>query len=1084
MAEDLERMLLTLSADVRRFERSWERATAGVNRQSAAIEKRAQAMTKRIDAMTSTMGRGLASGLGVIAAALTTGEVLRYADAWTRAGNSLAVAGVTGRRQAALLDTLYQAAQRNGAPLEALTRLYGAAAQAQRELGASEADLIRFSEGVAVSLKVAGKSTQEASGALMQLAQALGSARVMAEEFNSINEGARPILIAVANGLDAAGGSVAKLKTLVNDGAVSNRQFFEAFLRGLPAVEAMAANATQTLAQGYTKIENALTRYIGRQDQALGASAMLSAGLNELADDFDDVADVTLKVAAVIAAALVGRAIGGMVIALGAAGVEVARLIKALVALRTAGLAAMAGTAGAAGPLGAAIGVAALVVGAFALEAQSAAQRTERLKGELRDLGLLADGAAGGAERAGEALRAMASEEIRARLAEINDELDRMQKRSWSSMFGGGPETLGDIRSSLAAITGPRQAASRQEREAARELSALVEAVVAGNMEMEDFEKRLDAIAKIKVSDRFEGILKAVRAALPYMRALAAEAERVARQSAEPVLVRRGPSEAVLAAQEFGRRSEAASFLAGELAKELRSPEQKEIDARTAELLKLAKEAGVAITEAEARAAARLEQERKADATPAKDRDPFPDGAVSTYVDNVVAAESGGNRRARNPASSATGLGQFIESTWLRLFKENFPDRAASMSRETILALRTDADISRQMIEAYARENADVLRRAGVAVNEAALHLSHFLGAGDAAKVLKAAPGTPLAGLISQASIAANPTILGGGRTVDDAIAYAERRAGGARRASGNLTADERRADSYAELIAEAERYIAMQRLEVDALGMTAQAAATLRHEQELLNAAVAAGLDLTPEQRAQLHAVAEAMAAVDVAAEQAGQRIAEVADSQQFLASGVTSVFRAMAEGGDAAEQAVNRLIESLLDASFQALLMGQGPLAALFGMVAEPGKVGGLLSLFGFDAGGYTGPGGRKEPAGVVHKGEVVWSQDDVRKAGGVGVVEALRKAGGRLPGFERGGAAGWPTLPATPRPETLAGRRDAEREPLALRGFATRDFYVRVDRLASGRAQAAKGEALKIGRDQAPNASMHFQRYGTTG
>ncbi|WP_174800679.1 phage tail length tape measure family protein [Martelella limonii] len=44
-------------------------------------------------------------------------------------------------------------------------------------------------------------------------------------------------------------------------------------------------------------------------------------------------------------------------------------------------------------------------------------------------------------------------------------------------------------------------------------------------------------------------------------------------------------------------------------------------------------------------------------------------------------------------------------------------------------------------------------------------------------------------------------------------------------------------------------------------------------------------------------------------------------------------------------------------------------------------------------YDGGGYTGPGGVHEPAGVVHKGEVVWSQLDIARAGGVQVVEAMR-------------------------------------------------------------------------------------------
>lgn len=151
-------------------------------------------------------------------------------------------------------------------------------------------------------------------------------------------------------------------------------------------------------------------------------------------------------------------------------------------------------------------------------------------------------------------------------------------------------------------------------------------------------------------------------------------------------------------------------------------------------------------------------------------------GAVRRYVDNVVKAESGGNASAKNPNSSATGVGQFIESTWLNLFKKHFPDRAQNMADATILALREDADISKALIESYARENAGILRQAGVSVNEAALQLAHFLGPQGAVSVLTAKSGTPVSQVLGQGAIAANPSILGGGATVDDVIAYAQRR--------------------------------------------------------------------------------------------------------------------------------------------------------------------------------------------------------------------------------------------------------------------------------------------------------------------
>ncbi|MFC2756982.1 tape measure protein [Propionibacterium acidifaciens] len=56
-------------------------------------------------------------------------------------------------------------------------------------------------------------------------------------------------------------------------------------------------------------------------------------------------------------------------------------------------------------------------------------------------------------------------------------------------------------------------------------------------------------------------------------------------------------------------------------------------------------------------------------------------------------------------------------------------------------------------------------------------------------------------------------------------------------------------------------------------------------------------------------------------------------------------------------------------------------------------------------FAGGGYTGPGARLQPAGVVHKGEVVWSQADVARWGGPGVVEAMRT----WRGYDKGGFVG---------------------------------------------------------------------------
>ncbi len=102
---------------------------------------------------------------------------------------------------------------------------------------------------------------------------------------------------------------------------------------------------------------------------------------------------------------------------------------------------------------------------------------------------------------------------------------------------------------------------------------------------------------------------------------------------------------------------------------------------------------------------------------------------------------------------------------------------------------------------------------------------------------------------------------------------------------------------------------------------------------------------------------------------------------------------------------------------------IMELGPIAGPLVFVAA---VAGLFALVramskGFATGGYTGDGGKYEPAGVAHKGEVIFSQDDVARNGGVAAVEAMR-FGQQLPGLGTNGARGSGSSSSIP---TISGR-----------------------------------------------------------
>ncbi|MGD9656182.1 MAG: hypothetical protein AB7U61_00845 [Methylocystis sp.] len=119
----------------------------------------------------------------------------------------------------------------------------------------------------------------------------------------------------------------------------------------------------------------------------------------------------------------------------------------------------------------------------------------------------------------------------------------------------------------------------------------------------------------------------------------------------------------------------------------------------------------------------------------------FPDQAASSLkslVDRIVTSESQGIADARNKYSSAVGLGQFINATWMELIRKHRPDLAGAMSDKEILDLRKDPELSREMTARYVEQNSSILLKKGLPVTPGSLYLAHFAGPGGAVALLSA----------------------------------------------------------------------------------------------------------------------------------------------------------------------------------------------------------------------------------------------------------------------------------------------------------------------------------------------------------
>lgn len=144
-------------------------------------------------------------------------------------------------------------------------------------------------------------------------------------------------------------------------------------------------------------------------------------------------------------------------------------------------------------------------------------------------------------------------------------------------------------------------------------------------------------------------------------------------------------------------------------------------------------------------------------------------GSDFHYLLGTAMRESSLKPNATSSASSATGLFQFVDQTWLGLVKEhgaqhglgNFADaitkqadgryHADAGAKQTILALRKDPDVCALMAGEYAKSTQGSLRAAlGREVCGGELYAAHFLGPDAATKLIKLAGSDPGASAAAQ----------------------------------------------------------------------------------------------------------------------------------------------------------------------------------------------------------------------------------------------------------------------------------------------------------------------------------------------
>ena len=239
--------------------------------------------------------RGALAGL---AGVLALRELQQMADTYTKVRGQVAIFSHSVQETNQVMEELFKVAQRTRQPIDAVGNSFHQLSIASSALGASQNQILKFTEAIGMALAVQGTSAETAKGGILQLGQAMNEGIVRAQEYNSMINSMPIVLKAAAMNIDGVGGSLAKLRKLMLDGKLYSKDFFAAVLKGSDMIREYFDRSGKTIAQSFTIMRNAMVKYVGDMDQSYQISQKFFAAAQWGAEHINDLANAMMILAA------------------------------------------------------------------------------------------------------------------------------------------------------------------------------------------------------------------------------------------------------------------------------------------------------------------------------------------------------------------------------------------------------------------------------------------------------------------------------------------------------------------------------------------------------------------------------------------------------------------------------------------------------------------------------------------------------------------------------------------------------------------------------------------------------------------
>lgn len=253
-----------------------QRISADMSKGASAIDmlgNSANRTTQILGSLVATAGIGF-----------SVSELIKYSDTYTGLNNRLKLVTTSETQLATAVKDTFEIAQKSRSSWETTAAIYQRFAQNSDRLGLSQERVASITETVSKAVAISGASTESANAAMMQFGQALASGVLRGEEFNSVNEQTPAVLDAIAKGL---GVQRAALKSMAEEGKLTTDVLIKALEKADQSVQDLFGKTDVTIGQSFTYLNNEITKFVGESGKGSGAATALSSSVMVLANNLD-----------------------------------------------------------------------------------------------------------------------------------------------------------------------------------------------------------------------------------------------------------------------------------------------------------------------------------------------------------------------------------------------------------------------------------------------------------------------------------------------------------------------------------------------------------------------------------------------------------------------------------------------------------------------------------------------------------------------------------------------------------------------------------------------------------------------------